>query len=191
MPTRPRPRAAHMLHPLQRWRPLLSCENSSHTLSVPQGMIGEPEPCGWSTHRLCPRCDADHPGGTVPRSNVFKVGHMRPGETLLVHGGSSGIGTMAIQLAKALGARVAVTPGSPDKLQACRALGADILINYREHDFVEELRRPPQGTAPTSSSTSSAPSTSTATSTPSTPTAAWSPSACRAAAKPSSTSANS
>jgi len=59
---------------------------------------------------------------------VFQVGHLRPGETLLVHGGSSGIGTMAIQLAKALGARVAVTAGSPDKLQACRALGTDILI---------------------------------------------------------------
>jgi NADPH:quinone reductase-like Zn-dependent oxidoreductase len=82
-----------------------------------------------------PRC-----GGTCTRSNVFQVGHLRPGETLLVHGGSSGIGTMAIQLAKAVGARVAVTAGSPDKLEACRALGADILINYREQDFVEELR---------------------------------------------------
>ena len=73
-------------------------------------------------------------------SNVFQVGHLRPGETLLVHGGSSGIGTMAIQLGKAIGAKVAVTAGSPDKLEACRALGADILINYREQDFVEELR---------------------------------------------------
>jgi putative PIG3 family NAD(P)H quinone oxidoreductase len=73
-------------------------------------------------------------------SNVFQAVHLRPGETLLVHGGSSGIGTMAIQLAKAVGARVAVTAGSPDKLEACRALGADILINYREQDFVEELR---------------------------------------------------
>ena len=76
---------------------------------------------------------------------MFQVGHLRPGETLLVHGGSSGIGTMAIQLAKALGARVAVTAGSPDKLQACRALGTDILINYREQDFVEELRETTAG----------------------------------------------
>ncbi|MFE9251975.1 NAD(P)H-quinone oxidoreductase [Streptomyces sp. NPDC007088] len=73
-------------------------------------------------------------------SNVFMVAGLRPGETLLVHGGSSGIGTMAIQLGKAVGARVAVTAGTPEKLESCRELGADILINYREQDFVEELR---------------------------------------------------
>ncbi|MEU2148222.1 MULTISPECIES: NAD(P)H-quinone oxidoreductase [Streptomyces albovinaceus subgroup] len=73
-------------------------------------------------------------------SNVFMVSHLRPGETFLVHGGSSGIGTMAIQLAKAVGARVAVTAGSPEKLARCAELGADILINYREQDFVEEIR---------------------------------------------------
>jgi NADPH:quinone reductase-like Zn-dependent oxidoreductase len=56
-----------------------------------------------------------------------------------VHGGSSGIGTMAIQLGKAIGAKVAVTAGSTEKLEACRALGADILINYREQDFVQAL----------------------------------------------------
>lgn len=72
-------------------------------------------------------------------SNVFMVSHLRPGETLLVHGGSSGIGTMAIQLAKAIGARVAVTAGSAEKLAACAELGADVLINYREQDFVTEL----------------------------------------------------
>lgn len=72
-------------------------------------------------------------------SNVFMVAHLRPGETLLVHGGGSGIGTMAVQLAKAVGARVAVTAGSRDKLERCRELGADILIDYREQDFVEEL----------------------------------------------------
>jgi Zinc-binding dehydrogenase len=70
---------------------------------------------------------------------MFQVAFLRPGETLLVHGGSSGIGTMAIQLAKAVGARVAVTAGSPDKLEARRTLGADILINYREQDFVQAL----------------------------------------------------
>jgi putative PIG3 family NAD(P)H quinone oxidoreductase len=73
-------------------------------------------------------------------SNVFMVAHLRPAETLLVHGGSSGIGTMAIQLAKAVGARVAVTAGGPQKLARCKELGADILIDYREQDFVEELR---------------------------------------------------
>ncbi|MFF2361994.1 NAD(P)H-quinone oxidoreductase [Streptomyces sp. NPDC058122] len=74
-------------------------------------------------------------------SNVFMVSHLRPGETLLVHGGSSGIGTMAIQLAKAVGAKVAVTAGTKEKLDFCAELGADILINYREQDFVEEIER--------------------------------------------------
>ncbi|MFI0964256.1 NAD(P)H-quinone oxidoreductase [Streptomyces sp. NPDC021080] len=74
-------------------------------------------------------------------SNVFMVAHLRPGETLLVHGGSSGIGTMAIQLAKAVGAKVAVTAGTKEKLDFCAELGADILINYREQDFVEEIKR--------------------------------------------------
>ncbi|MGW2820030.1 NAD(P)H-quinone oxidoreductase [Streptomyces sp. NPDC001443] len=74
-------------------------------------------------------------------SNVFMIAHLRPGETLLVHGGSSGIGTMAIQLAKAVGAKVAVTAGSKEKLDSCAELGADILINYREQDFVAEIER--------------------------------------------------
>lgn len=78
-------------------------------------------------------------------SNVFMISHLRPGETLLVHGGSSGIGTMAIQLAKAVGARVAVTAGTQEKLDTCAGLGADILINYREQDFVEEVRRATDG----------------------------------------------
>ncbi len=73
-------------------------------------------------------------------SNVFMVAQLRPGETLLVHGGSSGIGTMAIQLAKAVGARVAVTAGTKEKLERCAELGADILIDYREQDFVAELK---------------------------------------------------
>lgn len=74
-------------------------------------------------------------------SNVFMISHLRPGETFLVHGGSSGIGTMAIQLAKAVGARVAVTAGTKEKLDQCAELGADILVNYREQDFVEELKQ--------------------------------------------------
>lgn len=73
-------------------------------------------------------------------SNVFMTANLLPGQTLLVHGGSSGIGTMAIQLAREVGARVAVTAGSSAKLEACRALGAEVLVNYREQDFVEEVR---------------------------------------------------
>ena len=72
-------------------------------------------------------------------SNVFLGARLAVGETLLIHGGGSGIGTTAIQLAKHAGARVAVTAGSQSKLDACRALGADITINYCEDDFVESL----------------------------------------------------
>ncbi|WP_309060352.1 NAD(P)H-quinone oxidoreductase [Streptomyces sp.] len=78
-------------------------------------------------------------------SNVFMIAHLRPGETLLVHGGSSGIGTMAIQLARAVGAKVAVTAGTKEKLERCAELGADILINYREQDFVAELKQATDG----------------------------------------------
>jgi len=68
--------------------------------------------------------------------NVFERGGLKSGETLLVHGGSSGIGTVAIQFAKAFGARVIATAGSPVKCDACRGLGADLAINYRTEDFV-------------------------------------------------------
>ena len=78
-------------------------------------------------------------------SNVFLTAHLQPGETLLVHGGSSGIGTMAIQLARAVRAHVAVTAGSAEKLEACRALGAEVLVNYREEDFVERVRAATDG----------------------------------------------
>ena len=73
-------------------------------------------------------------------TNVFDRAGLRPGETLLVHGGSSGIGTMAIQLATALGSRVFVTAGSAEKCAACAALGAEAAVNYREADFVEAVR---------------------------------------------------
>jgi putative PIG3 family NAD(P)H quinone oxidoreductase len=73
-------------------------------------------------------------------SNVFMRAGLRAGELLLVHGGGSGIGTMAIQLAKRAGARVATTAGSAEKLAFCRELGADVLINYRDEDFVEVVK---------------------------------------------------
>jgi putative PIG3 family NAD(P)H quinone oxidoreductase len=69
-------------------------------------------------------------------TNVFERGRLRAGETILVHGGSSGIGTTAIQLARAFGARVFATAGSAEKCAACQRLGAEIAVNYRERDFV-------------------------------------------------------
>ncbi|KJC60624.1 NAD(P)H-quinone oxidoreductase [Bradyrhizobium sp. LTSPM299] len=72
--------------------------------------------------------------------NVFERGALKAGETLLIHGGSSGIGTMAIQLAKAFGAKVIVTVGSKDKAEACLKLGADHAVNYRSEDFVEAVK---------------------------------------------------
>ena len=68
--------------------------------------------------------------------NVFERGRLQPGETLLIHGGTSGIGTVAIQLAKQFGARVIVTVGSPQKCEAARKLGADVAIDYKTEDFV-------------------------------------------------------
>jgi putative PIG3 family NAD(P)H quinone oxidoreductase len=73
-------------------------------------------------------------------SNVFQGARLAKGETLLIHGGSGGIGTTAIQLGKQAGAIVAVTAGSQEKLDACKQLGADILINYREDNFAEKLK---------------------------------------------------
>ncbi|MGR3802106.1 NAD(P)H-quinone oxidoreductase [Marinibacterium profundimaris] len=73
-------------------------------------------------------------------SNVFSRGGLRAGERFLVHGGSSGIGTTAIQLARIFGARVFATAGSAEKCKACMALGAERAINYRDEDFVEVLR---------------------------------------------------
>jgi putative PIG3 family NAD(P)H quinone oxidoreductase len=78
-------------------------------------------------------------------SNVFMVAGLQPDETLLVHGGAGGIGTFAIQLAHALGARVVTTAGSAAKLEVCRSLGADVTVNYREQDFVEEVKAATDG----------------------------------------------
>src|SRR5947209_17105888 len=68
--------------------------------------------------------------------NAFERGGLKAGETLLLHGGASGIGTAAIQLAKARGARVITTAGSAEKCEACRKLGADVAVNYKSEDFV-------------------------------------------------------
>ena len=86
--------------------------------------------------------DAMAQAGAIPETfftvwhNAFERGGLKSGETLLVHGGSSGIGTTAIQLAKAFGAKVITTAGTPEKCDACRRLGADVAVNYKSEDFV-------------------------------------------------------
>jgi len=89
--------------------------------------------------------------GAIPETlmtvwhNVFERGALQPGETLLIHGGSSGIGTMAIQLAKAFGSKVIVTVGGQDKVDACLKLGADRAVNYKTEDFVAEVKAATNG----------------------------------------------
>jgi putative PIG3 family NAD(P)H quinone oxidoreductase len=78
-------------------------------------------------------------------SNLVMIAHLGKGQLLLMHGGASGIGSHAIQVARALGARVAVTAGSAEKLEFCRELGAEITINYRDEDFVARLREETDG----------------------------------------------
>jgi NADPH2:quinone reductase len=96
-----------------------------------------PVPQGWS----------DVEAASLPETaftvwqNVFEIARLQPGETLLVQGGSSGIGVTAIQFAKALGSKVLVTAGTDDKCAACVAIGADAAINYRTQDFVAEAKR--------------------------------------------------
>jgi NADPH2:quinone reductase len=96
-----------------------------------------PVPKGWS----------DIEAASLPEtfftvwSNVFERGRLQKGETLLIQGGTSGIGVTAIQIAKALGATVIATAGSDDKCEACRKLGADHAINYRTSDFAEEAKK--------------------------------------------------
>lgn len=100
---------------------------AAHCLPVPNGMTLKQAACLPETF-------------FTVWSNVFQRGGLQAGERFLVHGGSSGIGTTAIQLARAFGARVFTTAGSADKCAACEALGAEKAINYREADFVEVMR---------------------------------------------------
>lgn len=100
---------------------------SAHCLPVPEGMEMREAACLPETF-------------FTVWTNVFQRGGLKAGERFLVHGGSSGIGTTAIQLAKAFGARVFATAGSAAKCKACTDLGAERAINYREEDFVEVLR---------------------------------------------------
>jgi putative PIG3 family NAD(P)H quinone oxidoreductase len=114
---------------------LLSGGGYAELVTVPAGQL-LPVPAGVS---LVEAAALPEVACTV-WANVFMTAQLQPGEVLLVHGGSSGIGTMAIQLAKAAGARVAVTAGTAEKLERCRELGAEVLVNYKEQDFVEVVR---------------------------------------------------
>jgi putative PIG3 family NAD(P)H quinone oxidoreductase len=113
---------------------LLSGGGYAERVAVPAGQV-LPKPSGveLATAAALPEVTC-----TV-WSNVFMLAGLREGEVFLVHGGGSGIGTMAIQLAARAGARVATTAGSAEKLAFCRELGAEILVNYRDEDFVERV----------------------------------------------------
>ncbi|MFT3898715.1 MAG: NAD(P)H-quinone oxidoreductase [Gordonia sp. (in: high G+C Gram-positive bacteria)] len=114
---------------------LLSGGGYAEFVAVPASQV-IPLPTGVSLHDAAALPEV----ACTVVSNLLLTAHLQPGETLLIHGGSSGIGTHAIQLAKHLGARVAVTARTPEKLAACRDLGADITINYADEDFVEVIK---------------------------------------------------
>ena len=141
--------------------PILGLEASGHVVALGQGVtqwqIGEAV-CGLANGGAYAEYVAIPQGQVLPVpkglsllqaaalpenyftvwTNVFQRGHLQSGETLLVHGGSSGIGLTAIQLAKAFGAKVLCTVGNEDKVKACLDVGADVAINYRTQDFVQE-----------------------------------------------------
>jgi len=141
--------------------PILGLEASGHVVALGQGVtqwqIGEAV-CGLANGGAYAEYVAIPQGQVLPVpkglsllqaaalpenyftvwTNVFQRGHLQSGETMLVHGGSSGIGLTAIQLAKAFGAKVLCTVGNEDKVKACLNVGADVAINYRTQDFVQE-----------------------------------------------------
>ena len=104
-------------------------------VAVPEGQL-MPVPEGYSPTETAAIVEV----ACTVWSNLGMIADVREGQTVLIHGGAGGIGTFAIQLCRQLGATVAVTAGSAEKLETCRELGADILINYREQDFSEELK---------------------------------------------------
>jgi putative PIG3 family NAD(P)H quinone oxidoreductase len=114
---------------------LLTAGGYAEKVAVPSGQV-LPAPAGID---LCDAAALPEVVCTV-WSNVFMLAGLQPGELLLAHGGAGGVGTMAIQLAKALGARVATTVGSDERARVVRDLGADLVIDYKEQDFVDEVR---------------------------------------------------
>jgi putative PIG3 family NAD(P)H quinone oxidoreductase len=114
---------------------LLAGGGYAEYVAVPAGQV-MPVPPGVSVHDAAALPEV----ACTVWSNIVSAGALTPGEVLLVHGGASGIGTHAIQIAHALGATVAATAGSPAKLDLCREFGADIVISYRDDDFVNRIR---------------------------------------------------
>ena len=113
---------------------LLSGGGYAEQVAVPEGqLLPVPENVDTTTAAAFPET------ACTVYANVFQVARLAAGETLLVHGGAGGIGTMAIQLGKAFGATVACTAGSPQKVARCRELGADVAVDYRDADFVEAV----------------------------------------------------
>ena len=114
---------------------LLAGGGYAEYVAVPEGQL-MPVPGGYSPVETAAIVEV----ACTVWSNLGMLAGVREGQTVLIHGGAGGIGTFAIQLCRQLGATVAVTAGSAEKLETCRELGADILINYREQDFSEELK---------------------------------------------------
>ncbi|KAJ0976060.1 hypothetical protein J5N97_018025 [Dioscorea zingiberensis] len=131
---------------VQRWKPgdqvcaLLSGGGYAEKVAVPEGQV-LPVPEGVSL-----RDAAGFPEvACTVWSTVFMMSRLSSGESFLIHGGSSGIGTFAIQIAKHLGVRVFVTAGSEEKLATCKNLGADVCINYKTEDFVARVKEETEG----------------------------------------------
>ncbi|MDT5151589.1 MAG: hypothetical protein QOI01_3322 [Mycobacterium sp.] len=114
---------------------LLSGGGYAEKVAVPAGQV-MPIPDGVDLHHAAGLPEV----ACTVWSNLGMTAHLSPGQTVLFHGGASGIGTHGIQVAHAMGCRVAVTAGSAEKLTVCRELGADVTINYRHEDFVERIR---------------------------------------------------
>ena len=114
---------------------LLAGGGYAEYVAVPEGQL-LPVPEGYSLTEAAAVVEV----ACTVWSNLGMLAGVREGQTVLIHGGGGGIGTFAIQVCRQLGATVAVTAGSAEKLETCRRLGADILINYREQDFSEELK---------------------------------------------------
>lgn len=119
---------------------LLAGGGYAEYVAVPAGQV-MPIPHGVSLHDAAALPEV----ACTVWSNLVMAADLRPGETLLIHGGASGIGTHAIQVAHALGNRIAVTAGSPEKIYLCANLGADIVISYRDENFVERVREATDG----------------------------------------------